>query len=64
MFENNYYAIILSEATKNASNDLSMTITCICFLVRTARFEPAAYGSEALRLCRDRIGARTNLGRE
>jgi hypothetical protein len=50
MFENNFYAIILSEATKKAVNDLSMTITCICFLVRTARFEPAAYGSEALRL--------------
>jgi len=49
MFENIFYAIILSEATRNAGNDLSMTITFICFLVRPARFEPAAYGSEALR---------------
>jgi hypothetical protein len=50
MFEYNFYAIILSEATKNAGDDLSLTVTCICFLVRPARFEPAAYGSEALRL--------------
>jgi hypothetical protein len=31
MFENNFYAIILSEATKNAGDDLSMTVTCVCF---------------------------------
>jgi len=31
MFEYNFYAIILSEATKNAGDDLSMTITCVYF---------------------------------
>ena len=39
-----------------------MTITCICFLVRTARFEPAAYGSEALR--RINVGVNIDFGME
>ena len=37
-----------------------MTITSICFLARTARFEPAAYGSEALQ--RTNVGVNIDFG--